>query len=225
MTSSLPSLSSSSWAVGTSKIASVAPPMETSANSAIPEISKLRTGPRAATRIMSPTPNPSFSAVARSIAIWLRPTGQLPVTSWSGLKRWSAFGSTLNASLGLGPPPIVLPSRPTSPASSSIEPVAEATSGSRSTRVRTSAGNDVAPESPSSDAKATLPVITASVFSYERWVIVSKPFLIVSVRMNVPLTIATPRTIARAVISERSLRPASPLSATRFIGPTPRPAP
>src|SRR5215470_10990281 len=36
-----------------------------------------------------------------------------------------------------------------------------------------------------------------------------------SVRMNVPVTIATPRTIARAVSTVRSLRPSIPRRATR----------
>ena len=45
----------------------------------------------------------------------------------------------------------------------------------------------------------------------------SKVFCIVSVRTNVPLTIETPMTTANAVSSARTLRPASPFSATAII--------
>jgi hypothetical protein len=46
----------------------------------------------------------------------------------------------------------------------------------------------------------------------------SNDFCIVSVRMKVPLTIETPMTMAKAVRSARTLRPAIPLSATAIIG-------
>ena len=65
---------------------------------------------------------------------------------------------------------------------------------------------------------AVLPVTTASAFWNETVKIVSKPFLIVSVRTYVPDTIATPSTIANAVRSARSFRPARPLSATLITG-------
>ena len=58
------------------------------------------------------------------------------------------------------------------------------------------------------------PLTTASVPAYDSTKIVSNARSIVSVSTYVPLTIATPRTIAIAVSSERSLRPARPLSAT-----------
>ena len=45
----------------------------------------------------------------------------------------------------------------------------------------------------------------------------SNAFCIVSVSTNVPLTIDTPMTTASAVSSARTLRPASPLSATLII--------
>ena len=48
--------------------------------------------------------------------------------------------------------------------------------------------------------------------------IVRKPLLIVSVRMKVPLIIATPSTIASAVSAERSFRPARPFSETPITG-------
>ena len=71
---------------------------------------------------------------------------------------------------------------------------------------------------------ADLPVITAAVSWYEPAKIWSNAALIVSVRTYVPLTIATPRTIASAVRKARSLRPASPLSATDIMtGSPPRP--
>ena len=47
----------------------------------------------------------------------------------------------------------------------------------------------------------------------------SKAFCMVSVSTNVPLTIETPMTTARAVSRARTLRPASPLSATLIIAP------
>src|SRR5436309_15777699 len=62
---------------------------------------------------------------------------------------------------------------------------------------------------------ALLPVITASACAYARVNTVENAALIVSVRMYVPLTIATPRTIAIAVNAALSFRPSSPFRATR----------
>ena len=64
--------------------------------------------------------------------------------------------------------------------------------------------------------KSVLPLTTASAFWNDTVKIESKPFLIVSVRTYVPETIATPRMIANAVRSARSLRPARPFSETRI---------
>src|SRR5947208_1427642 len=50
---------------------------------------------------------------------------------------------------------------------------------------------------------------------------VEKADLIVSVRMYVPLTIATPMTIAIAVSEARTLRPSRPFSATRITATAP----
>ena len=55
---------------------------------------------------------------------------------------------------------------------------------------------------------------TTSAFLYDCEKIELNAPLIVSVRTNVPLAIATPSTIAVAVRAARSLRPSSPLSAT-----------
>ena len=56
MTSNWPSLSSSFCAVGTSKTANVAPPIEsTDPNLAMPETVMLRCGPSPATPILSPS--------------------------------------------------------------------------------------------------------------------------------------------------------------------------
>ena len=56
MTSNWPSLSSSCCAVGTSKTANVAPPIEsTDPNLAMPETVMFRCGPSPATPILSPT--------------------------------------------------------------------------------------------------------------------------------------------------------------------------
>ena len=63
----------------------------------------------------------------------------------------------------------------------------------------------------------SLPRMTASVLSNDASKSPLKDFCIVSVRMNVPLTIETPMTTANAVSSARILRPARPLSATPII--------
>ena len=63
---------------------------------------------------------------------------------------------------------------------------------------------------------AVEPEMTASAVEYAAVKMLSKPFLIESVRTYVPLTIATPRTIAIAVSAARSLRPSNPFSATRI---------
>ena len=183
MSSSFPSFWNSRWAVGRSKIAIVAPPIEeTEANFATPLIRNGRSGPSAATPIVSPTANCLSSAVFLSIATWPDPEGQRPLTSFSGLKRVSV-GSTLNPRLGAPPVEIVFPFRPISRVCSSATlPTAASMLGSCFTFVRTLSGNpgdEVAPESPE---KATLPVMTASLPSYDWVKIVSKPLLIVSVR-------------------------------------------
>jgi hypothetical protein len=66
-----------------------------------------------------------------------------------------------------------------------------------------------------------LPLTTASVWLYELVKIVSKALEMVSVRTKLPLTIATPSTIASVVRTARSRRAASPLSATAVIVPLP----
>src|SRR5205814_7189999 len=66
---------------------------------------------------------------------------------------------------------------------------------------------------------ATLPLITASECANESLTTFVNAAVIVSVRTYVPLIIETPRTIAIAVRTVRSLRPKSPLSATLFIAP------
>ncbi len=81
-------------------------------------------------------------AVFASIATWCGPTGHVPLTSVSGLKRWSPCGWTLNASPGAPCPEITLPSRPTRCARSLMPPSAAATPGSVRTFVRSDSGND-----------------------------------------------------------------------------------
>src|SRR5688500_8526393 len=70
----------------------------------------------------------------------------------------------------------------------------------------------VSPSKLMSDSAA---VTTASVPAYDWTKMRSKARSIASVRTSVPLIIDTPRTIASAVRSARSFRPARPLSATR----------
>ncbi len=80
-----PSFSKSRCAVGRSKPASVAPPIERSEpNSTIPEIRRRSTGPSTWTPISSPIPKSSLSATPESITTSSGP-GQAPSTSLSGL--------------------------------------------------------------------------------------------------------------------------------------------
>ena len=152
---------------------------------------------------------------AGAIAIWLLPRGHVPDTSFSGLNRLS-FGSTLKPRLGAPPDPIALPSCPTSFVASSVtEPAAACTSGSSWTfRSNVSGKLGVCTPFPFRFSNAVLPVMTTSAFLYDCEKIELNAPLIVSVRTNVPLAIATPSTIAVAVRAARSLRPSSPLSAT-----------
>ena len=70
--------------------------------------------------------------------------------------------------------------------------------------------------SPWKSKPGDLPLMYASVFAYDCVKMSSKARSIMSVSTNVPLTIATPSTIASAVRKARSFRPASPRSATRI---------
>ena len=110
--SSSPSLSSSFCAVGTSKIAKVAPPIELrSPYLAIPTISNSCAGPSAATPIRSPSFRSSSSATPSSIATSPPPLGQRPSTRLSGLKRsYSGSVSIPNANDGAPPVSIASPS-------------------------------------------------------------------------------------------------------------------
>ena len=103
---------------------------------------------------------------------------------------------------------------------SRIVPAAASTSGSARTFASTSSEIWALPVCDHSTS--FLPETTASVCSYELEKIESNALSIVSVRTSVPLTIATPRTIATAVSAERSLRASRPRSATRLIDPPPR---
>ncbi len=81
-----PSFWNSRCAVGRSKPASVAPPIERSVpNSTMPEMRSRSTGPSTCTPIPSPISKSSLSATPESITISSGP-GQEPATSRSGLK-------------------------------------------------------------------------------------------------------------------------------------------
>ena len=198
----------------------MAPPrLSTSPKRTIPASVKLRTGPSPATFTCSPTRKPSASAVLTSITTSFGPEAQSPSTSRNGLKR-SSSGSTPSPNVGLLPW-IASPCLSrifawfASPDRSRIVPAAASTSGSAWIRPRIS-GETVA--LPVCDHSTSfLPLTTASVCSYELEKIESNAFSIVSVRTSVPLTIATPRTIATAVSAERSLRASRPRIATRLI--------
>ncbi len=86
ISSSFPSFSNSRCAVGRSKPARVAPPIERfEPNSTIPEIFSFSTGPSTCTPISSPILKSFLSAVPESITT-SSVFGQLPSTSRSGLK-------------------------------------------------------------------------------------------------------------------------------------------
>ena len=110
--SSWPSLSSSLCAVGMSKIAKVAPPIELrSPYLAMPTISNSWAGPSAATPIRSPISRSSSPATPSSIATSVPPFGQRPSTRLSGLKRsYSGSVSIPNANAGAPPVSIASPS-------------------------------------------------------------------------------------------------------------------
>ena len=222
--SSLPTFENSFCAVGMSKIAIVAEPIdELSAYVAIPVISNRRAPWSVATPIVSPSAKCFVSAVCLSIAICPPPTGHRPSASFRGLKRASFGGSTLEAMLPPPPVEMTLPSRPISCASPPTSPEAVATSGSCRTFTSTEAGKaGVSAVLLLSFLNATLPLITASEFWNEWSTIPVNAAVIVSVRTYVPLIIETPSTIASAVSAVRSLRPHSPLRETAFIGPAPR---
>ena len=224
-TASKPLLSSTSRAVATSKSAIVAPPrLSTSPKRTIPVSVYEPTAPRPRPSTCSPTSKPCSSAVLMSTTTSPGPDAQVPSTSLKGLNR-SSPGSTPRPKVGLLPW-IAFPSLSrilawfASPERSRIVPAAASTSGRARTRASTSSETCAFPVCDHSTS--FFPETTASVCSYELEKIESKAFSIVSVRTSVPLTIATPRTIAIAVRIERSLRAARPRSATRLIVPTPR---
>ncbi len=120
---------------------------------------------------------------------------------------------------GAPPKTIALPSSPISWASPSTLPSAAATPESSRTSGSSDSSRVGANEPwPSERSKADLPLMTA----FEPWrtsvKIVSNALSIESVRTNVPLTMATPSTIAIAVRAVRSFRPSSPFSAN-FVTP------
>ena len=85
ISSSRPSFSNSRWAVGRSKPARVAPPIERlEPNSTIPEMRSRSTGPSTCTPISSPIAKSSLSATPESITTSSGP-GHAPPTSRSGL--------------------------------------------------------------------------------------------------------------------------------------------
>ena len=96
----MPSRPRSFCAVGWSKTAIVALPIEMPGSFTMPTTLNFWTGPRFSTPIVSPSAKFSCEATRVSIAISCGPFGQRPCVSSSGLKRWSPFGLTLDARLG-----------------------------------------------------------------------------------------------------------------------------
>src|SRR5918994_24789 len=113
---------------------------------------------------------------------------------------------------------IALPSSPISCASPSTPPSASSTDGRRLTSGSSDSSSvgELVPL-PSLRSKADFPVITAFDPFLTSVKIESNALSMESVSMNVPATIATPRTIAIAVSAVRSFRPRIPLSAKRTI--------
>jgi hypothetical protein len=99
---------------------------------------------------------------------------------------------------------------------STTRPVAAATLGCCRTSGSKEAGIDGLSLPSPSNLTACLPLITASVPAYCSVKMFLKAESIASVSTSVPLVIATPSTIANAVSTARSLRPARPRSATRI---------
>jgi hypothetical protein len=161
--------------------------------------------------------NPSLSAVALSIATSLSELGQRPLFSFSGLNRvWEK--STPKPNAGAPPVSTTFPSllRILAAEASTTSPVAASTLGCCLTSSSSVAGTDGLWLPSPSNVIACLPLITASV----PWYCSVKMFLnapsIAFVSTSVPLVIATPSTIANAVRTARSFRPARPRSATRI---------
>ena len=112
--STSPCLFSMAWAVGTSKTAKVAPPIEsTEPYLAVPTTLNSCVGPSAAALIVSPSLYFSFFAVALSITTSFEPLAQLPAVNVSGLNCF-ALGSSPQPKFGAWPFPSFCPSRPIS---------------------------------------------------------------------------------------------------------------
>ena len=166
MSSSLPSLSNSCWAVARLKPASVAPPSDAAEpNFTRPETRIWTTGPCACTPIVSPTLMCFFLAVEVSITTWFAP-GQPPLVSFSDSNCGRA-GSTLKPRFGAPPNEIALPFF-TSCGSPATPPIASFTSGSARTFTSSDWSNDgveaLPPTSFALLSSALRPVIVASVF-------------------------------------------------------------
>ena len=216
--SSVPLRSKSFCAVGIVKTAKVADPSDlTLPYCATPTSLNGRTGPRLVTRTVCPISKCWSSAVARSITTSFEALGQRPEVRRSGLNRGSEK-STPNPNDGAPLVEIALPLR--------VEDL-----GGRLVGDVPGRGLDVRQLAHLGEerlrdrrrlrrvALEVEPRLAADDGVGAR-VRVAEDFLnalsIASVSANVPLTIATPRTIASAVRNARSLRPARPRSATRI---------
>ena len=168
MSSSLPTLSNSRWAVGRSNPARVAPPSELELpNRTKPEIRIVTTGPMAWTPIRCPARRLFLAAVLTSTTTSSGP-GQWPLTSSSELN-CGRLGSTLNPRLGAPPKAMALPfliswGLPATP------PRASRTSGRLRTFASSDSGNDGVeaelapiPPPPAPVSIALRPVTVASV--------------------------------------------------------------
>ena len=184
--SSWPSLSSSFCAVGTSKIANVAPPIELrSPYLAMPDDLELLR--RAERGDADPVAELQVLVVGDALVDGdlAVAAGQRPSTRLSGLKRsYSGAVSMPNANAGAPPVSIASPSgRSSFVWKSWTEPVATSTPSTARTRSSVSSGIGGAwADSPSKLMPASLPVTTASVPAYESTKIASNALSIVSVR-------------------------------------------
>ena len=226
-TSSRPSLWRSRCATGRSKTAIVAPPSElTFPKRASPTTAKGAAGPNTAIRTASPTPIPCDSAVEASRTTSRSCAAQRPAFSRSGLKRSSCGRNPITND---GSPETLSPCASTTfavgglPDRSKMAPAASATPGTALIPSSIRAGRVGALDSDQSTTG--FPDTMTSVRSYALAKTTSNERCIVAPSTELPVTIATPSTIASAVSSVRSFRARRPRSVRRVTAAPLRRAP
>ena len=212
----------SRWAVSASVATRLEPGIpSTSPNVAMPDRVKVSGPSLASTVIVSPSVQPSRSAVALSRTISPR-SGARPSARENGLSRSSAI-QLLPMVMPRPLAGLVVPSARTSWAKPWMEPSAAATPLVART-VSSAEASIRSRDSPNSPSTAELRRTMASM----PWLVVdtrlSKVRPIVSVRIMVPAMKATPRTTARPVSAKRSLWAQRPRMVRRNMAATSRSA-